>query len=157
MLAADQSGVELRVVLKSPGVDLACAAITSNSGRFLNEYNDSSADRSSLGAAWQSLPKPGLVELARTFQSARGEEALLKEVIARHLRIQEGKFDGGIPKGPWIRYASGGTFHFALTAQKFGIAQSEFPKTWQSIKRHPYRTCAAIRFFPLSNTASLTP
>jgi len=26
---------------------------------------------------------------------------------------------------------------FALTAQKFGIAQSEFPKTWQSIEAAP--------------------
>ena len=153
MLAADQSSVNLRVVLKSPGVDLACAAITSNSGRLLNEYNNSSADRSSLGAAWQSLPKLGLVDLATTFQSARGEEALLKGVIARHLRIQEGKFDGGMPKGPWIRYAPGGTSHFALTAQKFGIAQSEFPKTWQSIERHPYRTWAARRFVRLCKIA----
>jgi hypothetical protein len=146
LLAMYQSSVDHRVILKSPGVDLACAAITSNSSRLLTEYNDSSADRSSLGAAWQSLQKIGLVELAKTFQSAKGEEALVKEVIARHLRVQEGKFDGGMPKGPWIRYEPGGTSHFALTAQKFGIAQSEFPKTWQSIEWHPYRTWAARRF-----------
>lgn len=149
MLAANQSSVDLRAVLRSLGVDQACAAITSNSSRLLNEYNDSSSDPSSLGAAWQSLPKLGLVELAKAFQAVKDEELVLKEVFTRHLRVQEGKFDGGIPKGPWIRYAPGSTSQLVLTAQKFGFAQSEFPRTWQSIERHPYRTRAARRFVHL--------
>jgi len=149
MLATNQSSVDLLAVLKSLDVDQACAAITANSGRLLNEYNDSSTDRSSLGTAWQSLAKLGLVELAKAFQAANNEEVLLKEVINRHLRVQEGKFDGGIPKGPWIRYAPGNTSQLVLTAQKFGLAQSGFPKTWQSIERHPYRTWAARQFVRL--------
>lgn len=145
MLATDQSRVELHVVLKARGVDQACDAAASNACRFLKEYHGSSVDRSSLGAAWQSSQKLGLIDLAQAFQSAKGEEALLKEVIARHLRVQEGKFDGGAPKGPWIRNAPGSTSGLVLTAQKFGLAPWELPKTWQSIERHPYRTWAARR------------
>jgi hypothetical protein len=149
MLAADQSSVELRVVLKSPGLYQAYRAVSLNSGRFLDKYNNSSADRSSLGAACQSLQKLGLVELAKTFRAAKGEEALLKELIARHHRVQEGKFDGATPKGPWIRNAPGIASRLVLTAQKFALAPWKLPKRWQSIEQHPYRTWAARRFIRL--------
>ena len=137
------------MVLKAPGVDQACTAVASSAGRFLKEYLASSVDRSSLGTTCQSLQKLGLVSFGQALQSAKGQEALLKEILARHLRVQEGKLDGGTPKGPWIRNAPGSTSGLVLTAQKFGISPSELPKNWQSVERHPYRTQAARRFIRL--------
>jgi len=62
MLAADQSGVDLRES-SSRRASIWHRRDLPRIRPIADEYNDSSADRSSLGAAWQSLPKLGLVEL----------------------------------------------------------------------------------------------
>jgi hypothetical protein len=146
LLVGGQSCVSVRAVLKSPGVDQACKAATSNAARFLSEYQASSSDRSSLGGTLQTLQKLGLVDLARAVHSANSEEALFNEIITRHLKVQEGKFDNGKPKGPWIRFSPGTSSSLVLTAQKFALAPSDTPKAWQSVERHPYRTWAARQF-----------
>jgi hypothetical protein len=68
---------------------------------------------------------------------------LLRTVIRRHEEVQSRKFDRGLPKGAWLRVASG---RVQLTAQLHQLVPGQRPVVWTDTPRHPYRTPGAFAF-----------
>jgi hypothetical protein len=111
---------------------------------FLREVEAASPE-DGIGPARQTLQKLRILDLAQTAASIDNPVMLCQEVVRRHTSIQQGKFDGGLPKGAWIS-ADGNDHQFRLTQQRFGIEPSEAPEAWHNVPRHPYRTAGARRF-----------
>lgn len=84
----------------------------------------------------------GFAEAARDVRDATG---LLVLVLDRHRDVQQGKFDRGEPKAPWVRrnQANGS---IRLTAQRHQLPRSGRYDGWEQIPWHPYRTNGALRF-----------
>jgi hypothetical protein len=121
--------------------DMSAAAV-----KLLSEL-DSTSDHGDLGTASRTLAAAGLVDLARTLAASAGDPLVAcQEVLRRHARVQEGKFDGGLPKGPWIRLEGEARPTARLTAQRFGIQPNRAAEVWEDVVRHPYRTYGARRF-----------
>jgi hypothetical protein len=75
---------------------------------------------------------------------------LMRIVLQRHSQVQSGKFDKGLPKGPWARLTNGGDC-VQLTAQRYQVSQSQRPAGWKDVGRHPYRTESAFAFIQACN------
>lgn len=149
-LQATSSGqVCLQTVMEGPSLVKACTQLRRASGAFLAQMEASSGNDSVLGTARQTLQKLGLVELAQTLGATEKPIDLGQEILRRHLRVQEGKFDGGLPKGPWVRVEPDQGCTARLTSQRFGLDASQVADSWMGMARHPYRTFGARRFIRL--------
>jgi hypothetical protein len=127
----------------------ACAQINQASSAFLAQLEPASSDDNILGSARQALQKIGLVALAQALSATEVPIALGQEILRRHMRVQEGKFDGGLPKGPWVRLETETGTEARLTSQRFGLEPSQVKDSWREMTRHPYRTFGARRFIRL--------
>ena len=145
--AADSGQVNLQTVLDEQAVLDAIGEMRKAALGFLAEMEAASSDDCSLGNARQALHKVGVVQLAQTLGSMDKPNDLGQEILRRHLRVQEGKFDGGLPKGPWVRLESDCVVR--LTSQRFGLEASQVKDNWRATTRHPYRTFGARRFIRL--------
>ncbi len=149
-LRATNSGqVGLQTVMEEPSLVDACAQLRRASAAFLAQMEAASGNDAGLGTARQALQKLGLVELAQTLGATEKPIDLGQEILRRHLRVQEGKFDGGLPKGPWVRLEPGQRCAARLTSQRFGLDASQVTNSWKVMARHPYRTFGAKRFIRL--------
>jgi hypothetical protein len=146
--AAASGQVKLQTVMEEPMLVDACGQMRRAAAGFLAQLEAASGS-DDLGTARQALQKLGLVELARALGATETPIDLAQEILRRHLRVQEGKFDGGLPKGPWVRLESGQSCAARLTAQRFGLEVSQVPDNWKAMARHPYRTIGARRFIRL--------
>jgi hypothetical protein len=149
-IRANASGqAALQPMLEDESVAEACSQMRKAASDFLTEVGTASGEDTSLGTAWGALLKLGLIEFAQKLNGANVQIDIVREILQRHLRVQEGKFDGGLPKGPWVRLEPGPEFIARLTAQRFGIEASEARNRWDALSRHPYRTSDARRFVHL--------
>jgi hypothetical protein len=114
---------------------------------FLAEIESASSEECSLGDARQALHNGGVVPFAKTVIAMDKPSDLGQEILRRHLRVQEDKSDGGLPKGPWVRLES--ECAARLTEQRFGLDASQVKDNWRVTARHPYRTFGARRFIRL--------
>lgn len=127
----------------------ACAEMRSACGEFVAHLEEAESTPGGKDLR-QGLQKLGMTELAQALGSASESPTEVgREVLTRHQRVQEGKFDGGLPKGPWIRIEPGQPNVAQLTSQRFGLDGVQVPDSWQSMPRHPYRTFGARRFIRL--------
>ena len=149
LLAANSGQVGLQTVMDQPPLMEACSQMMRASSAFVAQLDISSAEDTALSNAKQALQKLGLAELAQTLANTEEPIALGQEILRRHLRVQEGKFDGGLPKGPWVRLEAGQRCVARLTSQRFGLEVSQATDTWKVMARHPYRTFGARRFIRL--------
>ncbi len=125
----------------------AISEVRKSGADLISVFQSSTSEQDNLGESRQAIQKSGLLELARAVVKAETSVDILREILNRHLRVQEGKFDLGQPKGPWIRFMPGARVR--LTAQRFGIDPSKCPGGWEMVNRHPYRTFGARRFIRL--------
>lgn len=147
--AADSGQVDLHRVMDDPSLVAACTQMRRASAAFLAQMEAASRNDAALGIAGQALQKLGLVELARTLEATERPIDLGQAILRRHLRVQEGKFEGGLPKGPWVRLNPGEGCTAQLTSQRFSLDVSQVPNRWEGMARHPYRTFGARRFIRL--------
>ena len=145
--AASSGQVNLQVVLNEQAVGDAIGQMRNAAVGFLAEIEGASNEESSLGIARQALHNVGVVQLAQTIIPMEKPTDVGQEILRRHMRVQEGKFDGGLPKGPWVRLEPEGVAR--LTAQRFGLDTSQVKDNWRVTTRHPYRTFGARRFIRL--------
>jgi hypothetical protein len=87
----------------------------------------------------------GVLAFAEAARGAPDAADLLVLVLDRHRDVQQGKFDRGEPKAPWVRrdQANGSV---RLTAQRHQLPRSGRYEGWEQIPWHPYRTYGARRF-----------
>jgi hypothetical protein len=74
--------------------------------------------------------------------SATTCRGFVEALLDRHTNVQNGKFDRGRRKLPWIERKAG---HYELTLSKVGDVSGE-PKSIDDIRPHEYRLAAADRF-----------
>jgi hypothetical protein len=74
--------------------------------------------------------------------SATTSKGFVEAILDRHTNVQNGKFDRGRRKLPWIERKAG---HYELTLSKVGDVSGE-PKSIDDIRPHEYRLAAADRF-----------
>jgi hypothetical protein len=142
--AADRGQIRLDAVTEDADVAGAAKDITAAAARLLAEL-EAASQHARLGPAHQALITNGLVGLAKTLAASAGDPVIAcHEVLGRHARVQDGKFDGGLPKGPWVRVGADGVAR--LTAQRFGLEPHEASTAWTEMTRHPYRTYGARQF-----------
>ena len=141
--------VRLQTVMEEPSLVNACAQMRRASAAFLAQMEAASGNDAVLGTATQTLQKLGLVELAQSLGATERPIDLGEEILQRHLRVQEGKFDAGLPKGPWVRVEPDQGCAARLTSQRFGLNASQVANSWKHMARHPYRTFGAKRFIRL--------
>ena len=144
--ATDRGEANLQSVMQESVVSAACKGLRRASADFLTTYEQTVPDETGLGEARHSLQKAGVVDLARLTASDRPAIDLARDVVQRHLRVQDEKLDGGLPKEPWIKLESGRPDNVRLTSQRFGVNGVTGPETWREAARHPYRTWGAQRF-----------
>jgi hypothetical protein len=145
----DSGQVDLQTVMECPSLVGACTEMKRASEAFLAQLEAASGNESVLGSARQALQKLGIVEFAQTLRVTKEPINLGQEVLRRHLRVQEDKFDGGLPKSPWVRLEPGPGSAARLTSQRFGLTESHVTDGWRAMTRHPYRTFGAKRFIRL--------
>jgi hypothetical protein len=92
----------------------------------------------------QAFCDSGVSKLAQDL-SKSPEDEILPTLVRRHTMVQAGKFDGSLPKGPWIRLNDGGDA-VVLTAQRYQLPMQDAPTAPKDVSRHPYRTHSAYRF-----------
>jgi hypothetical protein len=92
----------------------------------------------------QAFCDSGVSRLAHDI-SESPEEEILPRLVRRHMMVQAGKFDGSLPKGPWIRLNDSGD-SVALMAQRHQLPVQDAPTAPKDVSRHPYRTHSAFRF-----------
>lgn len=147
--ATGNGQANLRSVMKDESLVQACAEMRLACSEFVACLEDAESAPGGKDLR-QDLQKLGLTDLAQTLGSASESPIEVgREVIRRHQRVQEGKFDGGFPKGPWIRVEPGQPDVAQLTSQRFGLDGVKVPDSWESMPRHPYRTFGARRFIKL--------
>jgi hypothetical protein len=74
--------------------------------------------------------------------SAATRQGFVEAILDRHTNVQNGKFDRGRRKLPWIERKAA---HYELTLSKVGDVSGE-PKSIDDIRPHEYRLAAADRF-----------
>lgn len=93
----------------------------------------------------RTFVETGVLVFAEAVRGALNVADLLVLVLDRHRAVQQGKFDRGEPKVPWIRWdPASGTAR--LTAQRHQLPRSDRYESWEQVPRHPYRTYGALRF-----------
>jgi hypothetical protein len=93
----------------------------------------------------QTFVETGVLSFADSSKSISDGTAVLDAVLDRHRDVQQGKFDRGQPKAPWVRRdAINGTAR--LTAQRHQLPRSGRYDGWEQVPRHPFRTYGARRF-----------
>jgi hypothetical protein len=139
--------VELPTVGSSAAVQSAAKELRSTAAKFVEEVEKATDAPDGLGPARQGLQKLKLVDLARSLASTAEPVAVCQNILRRHIRVQEGKFDSGVRKQPWVQLDDADTGQMArLTAQRFGLEPSQVRESWTKMARHPYRTFGARRF-----------
>ncbi len=92
----------------------------------------------------EMLTKSGICALAKQIAHAPNIVGVLQAILDRHQSVQNGKFDGGLSKAPWLRSTDPEAFQ--LTVQRHQLPPSGRVKHWSKIGRHSYRTHAAFEF-----------
>jgi hypothetical protein len=147
---ASASGhVPLKALMDEQALVDSCAQMRKAAAGFLSQLQATSANEDPLGVVKQSLKSRGFIELAQVLAGIEKPLNVGQELLRRHQRVQEGKFDGGLPKGPWVRLEPGALSVARLTTQRFGLKSSDIERSWQRMQRHPYRTFGAMRFVKL--------
>ena len=145
--AADSGKVKLQTVLEEQAVADAILQLRKATVSFLAEVDGTSNEECSLGNARQALLKVGIGQFAQSISDIDSPTDIGQEILRRHLRVQEGKFDGGLQKGPWVRLEPDCMAH--LTLKRFGLQASQVKGNSRAADRHPYRTFGARRFIRL--------
>jgi hypothetical protein len=141
--------INLDSALRGHALDQARMEMRSACEQFQKELKTDETSPQSAGPR-QALQKLGLVDLSRDLAAASSSTTnVARAVLQRHQQVQEGKFDGGLPKGSWIRLESPQSHLAQLTSQRFGLNGSQVRESWNSMPWHPYRTFGARRFIQL--------
>ncbi|MEI8016385.1 MAG: hypothetical protein WCH20_16305 [Nitrospira sp.] len=112
---------------------------------LLKTISDAAAtDAKATAEMAEILTKSGIIALAERIAHAPNIVGVLQSILVRHHSVQSGKFDGGLPKSPWLR--STGPEAFQLTVQRHQLTPAGRVKHWSKIGRHSYRTPAAFEF-----------
>jgi hypothetical protein len=133
------------LVAEQPFVD-ACGQMGKAAASLLTQADSAAGLHGDIGDAKRTLQATGLIELARTLSEVKAPIDCGHRILERHQSVQGGKFDGGLPKGPWVRLDAGRDLVARLTAQRFGLDPSQAKRSWRDMPRHPYRTFGALRF-----------
>lgn len=138
----------LKAALIQPELAETTTALKSACKEF--ESNLAGAENAGVaGTLRQELAKFSLIEFAAELASLSATPLEIGgAILRRHLRVQDGKFEGGLPKGPWIRLETQTSNIVCLTSQRFGV-EGQWSDSWSSMARHPYRIGGARRFIRL--------
>lgn len=93
----------------------------------------------------QSFVETGVLSFADGAKNVSDGAAMLSYVLDRHRDVQQGKFDKGQPKAPWVR-RDPMNGKARLTAQRHQLPKSGRYDGWEHIPWHPFRTYGARRF-----------
>lgn len=126
-------------VTRDPIVNQCRDAIPESARMFGKALSDDSSDifRRDLGRL-----KDVQEFLDKAAASATTCRGFVEAILDRHTNVQNGKFDRGRRKLPWIERKAG---NYELTLSKVGDVSGE-PKSIDDIRPHEYRLAAADRF-----------
>jgi len=91
------------------------------------------------------LTDAGIGVLLTEINAIASASDMLSLVLDRHRDIQQGKFDKGERKAPWVKRDTSGD-KVSLTAQRHQLVVSDRKNSWDQVPWHPYRTFGALRF-----------
>ncbi|MCA1565745.1 MAG: hypothetical protein LC803_08935 [Acidobacteria bacterium] len=144
--ATETTEASLKAVGKQSNVLRAYAAAKSASEELLSSLDEASAiHRKTAEEIRTVLMDTGIAALLTKIKATPSAPDLLSLVLDRHLDVQQGKFDKGGRKAPWVkRETSEDRVH--LTALRHRLIVSDRKSSWDDVPRHPYRTFGALRF-----------
>lgn len=93
----------------------------------------------------EAFNETGILAFAEATRHTSATADMLVLVLDRHRDVQQGKFDRGERKAPWVcRDAANNSVR--LTAQRHQLPRSKRYEDWEQIPWHSYRTDGAWRF-----------
>lgn len=126
-------------VTRDPIVNQCCNAIPDAARKLGNALSKDSTETFRRDLDRLKDVQEFLDEAAASATSSKG---FIEAILDRHTNVQNGKFDRGRRKLPWIERKAG---HYELTLSKVGDVSGE-PKSIDDIRPHEYRLAAADRF-----------
>lgn len=144
--ATDEPEVRLDSLARTPRCASACAGARS-AATSLTAAIEEAGDLHALSAndIRGTFVETGVVALTESIREASGDVDLIDLVLDRHRDVQQGKFDRGERKAPWVRRDTA-CGPVRLTAQRHQLPRSDRYGTWEKVSWHPYRTFGARRF-----------
>jgi hypothetical protein len=144
--ATDTPEVSLKEISGRPDVLEAGEAAKSAAGKLLAGMEKAHQIHPKVaGEIMTVLTDVGIVGLLGLISASDPAPDLLSLVLDRHQDVQQGKFDKGGRKAPWIkRDTSQETV--SLSAQQHQLTVADRKKSWEQMPWHPYRTAGALRF-----------
>jgi hypothetical protein len=144
--ATDTPEVNLKEVGERPDVLEASEAAKSAAAQLLAGMEEAQRIHpNAAGGIMTALTDVGIVGLLGTISASDSAHDMLDLVLDRHQDVQQGKFDKGGRKAPWIKRD---TFQdkVSLSAQRHQLIVADRKKSWEQMPWHPYRTVGALRF-----------
>lgn len=91
------------------------------------------------------LREAGIISLLPLIEAISSPHDMVSLVLDRHRDVQQGKFDKGERKAPWVRRDTADG-KVRLTAQRYQLSVSDRRDRWDQVPWHPYRTFGAQHF-----------
>ncbi len=143
--ASDEGEATFTSVSRHQSMEEAFATCKATGEELLTTISAAAVtDAKATAVMSETLTKSGICALAEQVAHTPNIVGVLQAIIDRHQSVQNGKFDGGLPKAPWLRSTGSEAFH--LTVQRHQLPPSGRVKHWSKIGRHSYRTPAAFEF-----------
>jgi hypothetical protein len=144
--ATDEPEVRLKSVATTPACAGACEGARTAAAALIGALGEAEAVHpQSAHDIRGAFAEAGVVALAEATRGTSGDVDLLGLVLDRHRDVQQGKFDRGERKAPWVRRDTPGG-PVRLTAQRHQLPWSDRYDDWEHTPWHPYRTFGARRF-----------
>ena len=144
--ATDEHEVRLDSLANAGPVVSAHQGAQSAASKLLNAVESAAAihDKTAQDLR-EAFIEAGILGLADAARGAPDPAGLLSLALDRHRDVQQGKFDRGEPKAPWVRRNQANS-SVRLTAQRHQLPRSGRYDGWEQVPWHPYRTFGARRF-----------
>lgn len=142
--ATDEPEVKLDSVATTAPCVAACKAARKAASDLLDAIPKADGVHQSTQDVRRVLTDTGVGALAEAIRATSSDVDLLDLVLTRHRDVQQGKFDRGQRKAPWVARDAGGPVR--LTAQRHQLQRSDRCASWDRFPRHPYRTWGARQF-----------
>lgn len=145
-VATDTSEVSLKEVGGRPNALEASEVAKSAAGKLLAGMEKAHQINPKVtGEIMTALTDVGIVGLLGAISESASAPDMLSLVLDRHQDVQQGKFDKGGRKAPWIKRDTSQD-KVSLSAQRHQLTVADRKKSWEQMPWHPYRTAGALRF-----------
>jgi hypothetical protein len=143
--ATDEPEVKLDAVATTAPCVAACKAARDAASGLLDAIPEADGvHHQSTQDVRRVLTDTGVGALAEAIRVTPSDVDLIDLVLTRHRDVQQGKFDRGQRKAPWVARDAGGPIR--LTAQRHQLPRADRCASWDRFPRHPYRTWGARQF-----------